>query len=75
MSRSSKIREIQAELRALGARRLRCRGSHECWRLPSGALVVLKVSHPGAPASRVVRGALSRAIRRELASRREGTKR
>ena len=75
MSRNSKVREIQAELRALGASRLRCKGSHESWRLPSGTMVVLKVNHLGTPVSRIVRSVLSRAIRREQALRREGKRR
>lgn len=65
MSPSIKVRDIQRELRSLGGRPLRCKGSHETWALPSGRRVVLVVNHPGAPPSDLLRSRLRRAIASE----------
>ena len=65
MSPSIKVKDIQRELRSLGGRPLRCKGSHETWALPSGRRVVLVVHHPGAPPSDLLRSRLRRAIASE----------
>lgn len=38
-------RELRDELPALGARRVRARGSHEVWRFPDGKIFVAVVNH------------------------------
>lgn len=67
MSPSTTVREIQSQLRALGATPRRCRGSHETWLLPSGRRLVLVVAHRGAPPSPQIRSRAQRAIAAELA--------
>jgi predicted RNA binding protein YcfA (HicA-like mRNA interferase family) len=61
--RTLKVRDLRARLREFGATHSHQTGSHEMWRLPSGALIPFPGHHQNAEISRNVMGTLRKMLR------------
>ena len=63
--RNFKVRKVIKALRAVGCVPVRTRGSHQSWRTPGGAGLVIVVNHLGASVSRTVLSSVRRVLRAE----------
>ncbi len=65
MPRRPKLRHLLQELRTLGFRPERTRGSHQVWSTPGGAHLTLVVNHANCDVTPIVLASVRRALRRE----------